>query len=170
MAHLSQDSLSSSSGESEVGAKYPTANKECPRTKKKIHCDEEKNDNGHSYLGYWMFLAGCWTFTGPPVFDNSGPFVSMTVRLCDSVWPKANVTVAWGNAPGKRQIQPYFGRRPYSRECPAATMNLAFSQTNLVSPMFLGRCPQAMMTDGLRPTPRAHKVCNFKTGASDYDM
>ena len=51
-------------------------------------------------------------------------------RLCDSVWPKANVTVAWGNAPGKRQIQRYFGRRLYSHQSLAVTMDMAFGQTN----------------------------------------
>ena len=32
----------------------------------------------------------------------------------ESVWPKAIITVAWGNAPGNRYHNAGFGRRPYS--------------------------------------------------------
>ena len=71
LAHLSHVFGLSCSGK--AGTEYPTATKECPR--KKILCDEEKNDNGDSRLGCWIFPVGCWTFNESAVFDNSGPFV-----------------------------------------------------------------------------------------------
>ena len=80
-------------------------------------------------------------------------------RLWDSVWPKANVTVAWGNAPGMRQIQAYFWPKAIFTTIPSRDDEYGLRPNKRdYSVFFLPgaalRLPQATVNNGLRPMMR----------------
>jgi hypothetical protein len=86
---------------------------------------------GAAILAWSVFSLGIWIHPASTGFQNH--------------WPKANLTVAWGNAPGSLRNTTTFDRRSYSR---AASMNMAFGQMNQSTVPVPRALPQATVKEG----------------------